>query len=687
MKCREFNRLLNESGIWDGTGGSRREMDLHRSGCRRCAQVWQAERMLRAMILPPTPPTLLERICALIDEIAAGVVVPFPVRRTILIVGLTLAVATAAAKLDWIEKLGLYWRAVPEAEVEAMAPIEAETLRAVVPEIEDPIEADVPLLLNVEIDWERIVRMPAEAPAPSPEGETRAGAVAALEPIVIAATEEIEIAEAGPPPSESEDETQEPHVDAATPPNVFDTLIEIEMLIAADERERATGLAANLLAQVAAYFGDPSREMADTHFRLAALYRAADDFDAAVALYDEGIHALINNVHALQSLETELIEPVVALGDLYQSKGYHRDALEQFEGARNIGRRQDRLHNPDQIEILERISRSLVALGHIEIAGEYQLEMRRLVQLNHGANSLEALRAHYRYADWIRSQFAPLGLRLEELTQVYTDVRVIISEHDLDGDPAQAIYLRLEYSEERLGGELGWGRLDTLQPVVKALTEARAIYESNSLDDALLEARIALLRGDLYLTFDAVPVLTPRELYDMRERAQTMRPLLALQRPPLDAAGNVLLPAPYWGGGVPGPDDIRRYMDRYYREAWDATGRLPNGDALRAEWFSQGTAVVTSAASSHVVSTDPNDPKGSVEVAFDIDRLGRARRTEIVRSDPEGLLDNVAKNRLSEMRFRPGIVDGRIVESTGRIVLDFQYDPEALAGRRGRASR
>lgn len=125
-------------------------------------------------------------------------------------------------------------------------------------------------------------------------------------------------------------------------------------------------------------------------------------------------------------------------------------------------------------------------------------------------------------------------------------------------------------------------------------------------------------------------------------------------------------------------------MQQHYRQAWEAVGRLPNGDALRAEWFSQGVWVVTSSASSAVVSTDPNAPWGSVEIAFRADGLGRARKIEVVGSEPPELLDKLAERRLSEMRLRPRIVDGRIVAWDGSVILHFQYDPAAVTGRGAR---
>jgi TonB family protein len=67
---------------------------------------------------------------------------------------------------------------------------------------------------------------------------------------------------------------------------------------------------------------------------------------------------------------------------------------------------------------------------------------------------------------------------------------------------------------------------------------------------------------------------------------------------------------------------------------------------------------------------------GYIELGFRIDKQGRARKVNVLQSEPAGLIDKAARKRLGDSRFRPRIVDGKIVESDAVVSFRYQYVAE-----------
>jgi len=114
-----------------------------------------------------------------------------------------------------------------------------------------------------------------------------------------------------------------------------------------------------------------------------------------------------------------------------------------------------------------------------------------------------------------------------------------------------------------------------------------------------------------------------------------------------------------------------------YLEAWDWLGRIPEGEALRAEWFGGLTEIEMQSISMRGLSTDPGAPMGFVEIYFTVDTSGRTRDIEITDSFPAGLKDGAVLRQYREARFRPRVENGQYVSVRHARRAQFRYDPAA----------
>jgi tetratricopeptide (TPR) repeat protein len=680
MRCKEFNQLLNDLHGSEPTGTQSSEMDAHRASCARCAGVWQAERMLRAMFVPPTPLSLLERICAFIDEIAAGTIVPFPVRRAIIIASLVLIGAAAAATtaLVILEQIDRGDTAPTDVTlIEAVAPIEPpdpailaeesasnasdDTVSSASEAAESP---SAPPAVPVGFNRVAIEAVATDDPAPVEPFETEAVDLRASNaPIPVSASEivaaeseaarsdagstqdnELEVPDAEGPelvdpavtvavvsPAPQRVEVELPAETPALGRDWLETRAAIDELMAEAAFDSAAELGQLLLSQIRAEFGDPSTELADAHSLIAKALRAQEDYVGTEI-------AIVNAIGVLESIEsaggrerpdpTQLIDALLFLGDTYDLMGEYAFALETYEKARDIGRRKWGLQNLDQIEIIERMTDAYVSAGALGKAEELQIELLRMVLLVFGDASEEAIEAHHRYARWLRQHLEPGPRKRRNIAFAYTEAERIIRQHFLAGEPVRGIQLLMAHATEVLRGGPEWGHF-----AAAALRSARQTYHSRHLDNPLILATIARDLGDWYVLVGA--------------HTAAFR-------------------------------NFHTYAFRNYREAWVALGSLPIGDALREKWFAPLTVIYLADVDSRALSTELDAPKGYVAMELTIDVFGRARVIEVIDSEPDGLLVSAAKRLVAGSRFRPRIVDGEAVVSRNTFYFQFRYDAERV---------
>lgn len=274
--------------------------------------------------------------------------------------------------------------------------------------------------------------------------------------------------------------------EAAAPANWLETRIAIEELSEAGDFAAALELGDRLLELAAREFGPDSTGVADAHLLLARVHRRDENFAAAEAEVLTAIDLYESNEGPLAPA---LMGPFVDLGDTYSEAGNHSGAISAYGEARNIGRRNFGLLNPEQLPLIDEMTDEAEELGELEEARALQLEALALVERNHEEFAPETIEARYKYAAWLREQ------RLfDEERRIYFQIERIVREHYAD-EPLMLVRALRErsasYREADSGEGLG----------LSALREALDVLGRMENPPLRLLARVHLEMGDWFVEF------------------------------------------------------------------------------------------------------------------------------------------------------------------------------------------
>lgn len=400
-------------------------------------------------------------------------------------------------------------------------------------------------------------------------------------------------------------------MDAAGATDWLETRVEIEELAEAGEFELAIARGDEYLEQIEEAFGADSQELADAYQLLAGIHRQSRNFEDAELAQLRAIE-ILEGLNGRSSIS--LIEPLITLGNTYQASAQYDLSLAVYEEARSIGRRIYGLLNQDQLEIIDRMTASVLAKGDREGAQNLQRDALAIVQRYYGAESLESVNASFDHAKWLIQQFATT-----DAMRAYLDISDLI-ENNFDDQPLQKIRLLQSAADFLRNAGSGVLRMRTSPDELELALE---IARSFDMQDPRLEAEILRDIGDWYVSLS-----------------------------------------------------LDRKIAEPYLESWEMLSQLPDGDRIREEWFSGRLVMVRNAGIiSRFLSSAPDAPWGRLELSFTLDAFGRPSGIEVIHSDPPGLLDGAAMNQIGSARFRPRMTNGKPVASNGVVGWDFQYQP------------
>lgn len=391
----------------------------------------------------------------------------------------------------------------------------------------------------------------------------------------------------------------------------LETKAELEGLVEAQEFEAAAALGPELLDSARDTFGELGPQLAETHILIADAYHQVGNWLEAESNFSAAIEILMQTV---DTFAIELIAPYTGLGETYLEAGEYELAISAFDAARTIGRREFGLVHVEQIAILERMSQAASAMRDYERAREYELNIADITGRYYGVDSVEYLDASFRVAEWLSDRTA----FEEEARTVYHDIQQIIDDY-FEADPKLTIK-RLRLEAENLG-EVRRVERNTAHSL--NLSEALKIVRDLDPPDPRLHAEILLDLGDFYLVRRS----------------------------------------------------FSEFADEHYLEAWQLLGNVDGGEQLRQDWFSELVVVYSRSLDSEHVTRDTGAPDGFVTLEFTLDIFGQADNIRVVEADPPGLVDADAIRQISAMRFRPRVINGALIPSTGTYTSRFRYQP------------
>lgn len=241
-----------------------------------------------------------------------------------------------------------------------------------------------------------------------------------------------------------------------------------------------------LLDSTVEQYGRKSLQTAEAYVDLADAQRQAKLYELAAESYLAAVEAY----RAVAGPFTPLaIAPLTSLGDNYHDANDDVNAVASYSEARTVSRRVYGLHNEDQIELLDRMSRSLLELNQLTEAEAQQLEALRLVQRANAPDSDAVLNAIYKYAEWLGAR---LLFQLER-DQYMRALRIIRASYG-NGDIRQVrplLGIGNTYREER----------NPAGPGISALQDALALLLKQPQRDSLAIATALRDIGDWTVAF------------------------------------------------------------------------------------------------------------------------------------------------------------------------------------------
>lgn len=362
--------------------------------------------------------------------------------------------------------------------------------------------------------------------------------------------------------------------------------------------------------------------------------------------------------------DANLVESLSALGRLQQAQGDHAAAVATLDRALHINRINSGLHTTEQIEIVEGLIESYLALQDWEKADLFHSYLFYIQQKAYGPNDPRMVPALARLGEWNLQAFEigfgdPLGLRLSTANILYNSAARMLSLHFGRDD-------------------------DRFVPYLENIAESAFLVASNpeimnEIDRPQYRSSQDLLRDALQDRSAVIPM-------GYRVGESALMEIIAYYQ---ETDQPVLLAEAYTQlGDWYLLSESRRNAEEQYRNAWDLLAavelepetspeQIEAARAMRESLFSEVTPIPGYALrprwiANYSVERVPMESLqwGEIDLSFTVTRNGQVRDMELI-GDATGLdVDRYDRIRreLRRYRFRPRLVEGEAVESENNLV-------------------
>lgn len=412
----------------------------------------------------------------------------------------------------------------------------------------------------------------------------------------------------------------------------------------------ASALLLSPTLMAAAQFHAPVALAADTPTIATADESMPMDFAAFVPLAD--IDALRSDIEGLvergDGYSPARAELALELGKALQDSGEHTAALQAFDEAQQVLRRQEGLFSTAQVNVLQARIDSELALGNVEAADVLHAALFSMQQQLFAAAPGELADAHLQWADWnaslylqARAQVLPggrsdaafelLDARLGRAFAAYHKGRSLLQSLEDSADPAQLA--RKVGTERRIAALVALANAQYRSSTPNLLTKfgmESAAQQQRSNHPLLLEhGSKALQRALSYSKSSAEPQQVAQRLLELADWYRLMHQYEEAQGTYAEAAALLAQ------SGVTAARQQRILQ-----------GGMPVHDPV--------------AELQALLTQDEIAVDGYVDVAFDVDARGRARNARVLASSEDD--PRLAEDLLRRVRndaFRPGFADGQ----------------------------
>lgn len=351
--------------------------------------------------------------------------------------------------------------------------------------------------------------------------------------------------------------------------------------------------------------------------------------------------AQLARIHEQQGIwSLDGVDPLVRLGLRAARQQSHAAAIDYFKQAQHILHRHDGVHTLAQVDLVQEMARSYLALADLETADSLMRFRHEIVTHNYGKDDVRVVPSMVELGNWFQAR-----AEFREAIAIYRDALALLRAQNVTGRPVQRTLNLLSFTEYLQGRCCS-------RELVEAAVEAIMTDDESDFADRASAMRAA---ADMMI------------LAGFEQRAGEM----------YAAAGSFVEAGqgPVWLGVSRGDRMMRAYepfmarMDP--RSSLNQESRLPPGQLVGSP-----LAFCESQLDQIVGRRDYRDFE--IQLEFVVDDDGRARKVRVVDSNAPAAVDLLTTRVLRTSRFRPVVRDGEVVEQTVRLTQRFDA-PVALS--------
>lgn len=396
---------------------------------------------------------------------------------------------------------------------------------------------------------------------------------------------------------------------------------EFRALFDAKRYSEALPVAEKLVSMTEEQYGPNDRAMANPITNLGTVYYRMKQYDAAEREYQRSIEILEKTSGAT---DRQLLRPLHGLGAAHFAQGEYVDASIALKRAIDLSRNLDGLFNVGQLEILDPLIDSYIALDLTAEAEREQQYALRVAETAYGKSDVRMLKPLERYARWL------------EKVGRYTSARLL--------------YARALTIAEQFGGRDSILAVEPLQGIARSyrLEFVNGAEETSNVPDPFGPNELPVASDShrmnpdgeraLRLALNAIDHASP---VDHKKRGETL----------------VELGDWYMSAG-----SLSKGLD-VYREAWKDLSQV-NATALLEKPRLLAYRPPTASVSRSHLSPDESVER-YCEVRFTVTRDGRIKDVELVGSDASESLQKSVISAVKKAHYAPRLENGEPVETTG----------------------
>jgi len=383
-------------------------------------------------------------------------------------------------------------------------------------------------------------------------------------------------------------------------------------------------------------------------------------------LTQRSIDSYLQRLDALEeqygAYEPELGQELSGLAILYQANGQHKEAVAAFKREYQIARTNDGLYSLTQVETLQKMIVSLIALREWDEVNDRHFFLQQLVNRNYARDDLRKVKALTDMADWhLYAYEAKLDqnqmMHLLTARNALAETGAILGANTIrDKEQLEKVYNQLIFIDYQIA---------VTEQQSAAEAQARAAFEQRVNRDLYNNTRNDEVARRVRTSANSF-IAGVRHLEDLRN--------IYANDPsaPVGSTARVDAQIGDWHSLWQKHNTARRY----YTKAWNELATNPAAKTVFQETFGEPVRLLSFVDKYEASLTgSPGTKKGHVVFDINVSASGRVKVNSIIENEPANRTREInrATQTVTRARYRPRYENG-VPVATNNLQLRFVFE-------------